>query len=383
MIGCVEFVKGDLFSYNADIIVNTVNCVGVMGAGIALSFKQRYPDMYNDYVRKCRRKEVFPGKPYIWSRSDMFSNSDTDIIINFPTKNHWKNPSKYEYIDDGLRWMKDILPNFSGKTIAIPPLGCGHGGLDWAIVKEMIISYLKDIDMRILVFEPDPASHSMELTEPEKQFMAQKNILRYLPSDPMYPMPLKGRSAAEVFCRGDISTIDKSNSICVFIDSKASDREYNALVSCLDQLSGKDVTLVLGLIHSREEDVLRECLLRKIKVILVLPNGIMNFRLREDIQALWNDELITLISLNKPSSPINRSSVTRTTRFRLQISKKVLIDTMASSSLNYYSSELKHTKSFYINYWNEPEPFFISLNARPVGRNIRTGKPSIEELVMA
>lgn len=378
----IDFVKGDMFSYEADIRVNTVNCVGVMGAGVALVFKKKYPDMYDEYVRMCRNKEVRPGRPYIWTRQTLFEGDKTDIVINFPTKDHWRNPSEYEYIDEGLQWMRRTLPEYKGKTIAIPSLGCGHGGLEWARVRDMIQSYLKDIDMHILVFEPDSSSVEKELSVEEKSFILRKDIQYVKPSDDNYPICLKGRSAAEIFCRGSLNLIDESNSISIFIESKASEREFGALISCLDQMVGYDVTFILGLVHAREMDLLKACLERRFKVILVIPYGIMKMKLRDDVKALWDDSLITLISLQRPSAPWNRFAIGKATRFRLQISKKILIDAIDDTSVRYYAADLRNKETFFVNYWNDPNPFYASLNARPISRNQKTGMPVVKDLVM-
>jgi O-acetyl-ADP-ribose deacetylase (regulator of RNase III) len=144
----IKFVGGDFFDYHADIRINTVNCVGVMGAGVALQFKDKYPKMYDEYVKACNSESIKIGHPQVWQDNSAFSN-DRTIIINFPTKNHWKNPSKYEYIEEGLEWLKGFLKDKPGLTITVPALGCGHGGLDWAIVKGMISTYLQDIPMTI------------------------------------------------------------------------------------------------------------------------------------------------------------------------------------------------------------------------------------------
>lgn len=139
----IEFVSGDFFDFDADIMINTVNCVGVMGAGVALAFKKRFPEMFDDYAEKCRSGIIRPGLPSVWLQKDMISK---DIeIINFPTKNHWKNPSEYHYIDDGLEWLSKYLEDKSGKVVTLPALGCGHGGLDWDRVRSMIAEKLKTL----------------------------------------------------------------------------------------------------------------------------------------------------------------------------------------------------------------------------------------------
>jgi O-acetyl-ADP-ribose deacetylase (regulator of RNase III) len=145
----IEFVTGDLFSYEANVRVNTVNCVGVMGAGVALAFKNKYPNMFNDYKDRCKRGIVIPGVPYEYQINENLS------IINFPTKNHWKYQSEYTWINTGLDWLSQYLSSRTDKIITLPALGCGHGGLDWNIVKDMIIYYLSNSNNKILVFNPN------------------------------------------------------------------------------------------------------------------------------------------------------------------------------------------------------------------------------------
>ncbi|SDX87336.1 macro domain-containing protein [Nitrosomonas sp. Nm33] len=149
----VEFVSGDFFEFDADIMINTVNCVGVMGAGVALAFKKRFPEMFDDYVEKCRSGVVRPGAPSVWIQKDIISKEIE--IVNFPTKDHWKNPSEYYYIDDGLKWLSTYLDDKDGKVVTLPALGCGHGGLDWDRVRTMIINRLQDSPAHIYVFEPN------------------------------------------------------------------------------------------------------------------------------------------------------------------------------------------------------------------------------------
>jgi len=148
----IEFVSGDFFEFDADIMVNTVNCVGVMGAGVALAFKKRFPEMFNDYVVQCSSGIIRPGSPSVWIQKDMISKEIE--IINFPTKDHWKKPSEYHYIDDGLKWLSTYLENKSGKVVTLPALGCGHGGLDWNRVRDMISDRLENSPAHIYVFEP-------------------------------------------------------------------------------------------------------------------------------------------------------------------------------------------------------------------------------------
>ena len=150
----IRLVSGNMFDCKVDALVNTVNCVGVMGAGVALQFKMRNPEMFKDYVRRCRGGLVRPGQPYEWRADASLFGSDSRIVINFPTKDDWRNPSEYSYIESGLRWLRGYLLQSPGLSIAIPALGCGYGGLDWKVVEGMILSALGDLENEILLFPP-------------------------------------------------------------------------------------------------------------------------------------------------------------------------------------------------------------------------------------
>jgi len=145
----LQFTSGNIFDLDADILVNTVNCVGVMGCGVALEFKRRHPRMFRRYVYLCRHGYIYPGSITVY-------DIDDKIIINLATKDHWKKPSQYSYITRGLKELAAILPQYKkGTRVALPALGCGHGGLDWDIVKAMITQYLGDLEnIDIYVFQP-------------------------------------------------------------------------------------------------------------------------------------------------------------------------------------------------------------------------------------
>ena len=144
----IKFTTGNIFETKADILVNTVNCVGVMGKGIALAFKNTYPEMFEEYKQVCHIG-LRPGTLHVWKRKEPKA-----WVINFPTKDDWRNNSRYEYIEEGLKSLKAYLSDIGKLTIAVPPLGCGYGGLDWAKVKEMIIKHLDGLEAEIVVLEP-------------------------------------------------------------------------------------------------------------------------------------------------------------------------------------------------------------------------------------
>lgn len=137
----------------AEALVNTVNTVGVMGKGIALQFKEEFPENFAIYQTACSSGNLIPGKLLI--TREINSQGIEKIIVNFPTKLHWRNPSKYEYIKDGLSELVKAISEHNIKSIAIPPLGCGNGGLNWNIVKKMTVEALESIDADIYIYEPN------------------------------------------------------------------------------------------------------------------------------------------------------------------------------------------------------------------------------------
>ena len=148
---------GNIFESQCDTIVNTVNCVGVMGKGIALEYRKRYPAMFEDYVRKCDAGEVKPGVPYV------YHCEDGRRILNFPTKDHWRSPSRLSYVVGGLDW---VASNYRecGDSIAFPPLGCGNGGLDWEVVGPVMYQRLSRLPIAVEIYAPFGTSQN-ELTE--------------------------------------------------------------------------------------------------------------------------------------------------------------------------------------------------------------------------
>ena len=148
----IKFRKGDIINADVEALVNTVNTEGVMGKGIALEFKQHFPKNYEFYRKACENGEVEIGKMLVYETGKL---TYPHFIINFPTKKHWKNPSKLEYINEGLIDLSRIIKQYEIKSIAIPPLGCGNGKLNWNEVKPLIINAVENIDnLKTDIFEP-------------------------------------------------------------------------------------------------------------------------------------------------------------------------------------------------------------------------------------
>ena len=141
----IEYVEGDIFKSPAQVIVNTVNTVGVMGKGLALSFKKRYPKMFDVYRKACEKHQFAIGKLMIYYAPDHW-------ILLFPTKANWRNPSKIEYLEEGLRKFVNTYAEKGITSIAFPKLGCGNGELSWRDVKPVMERYLKSLPITIYIY---------------------------------------------------------------------------------------------------------------------------------------------------------------------------------------------------------------------------------------
>lgn len=149
---------GDLFASQAQTLANTVNCVGVMGKGVALEFKKRWPTMFEDYQRRCTLKQVRLGEPYLY-------RDVTGVwIVNFPTKEHWRSPSRVAYIERGLNYLVAHAEEWGIRSLALPPLGCGNGGLEWSEIGPLIYRKLHQVPFDVEVYAPF-GTPSQQLTE--------------------------------------------------------------------------------------------------------------------------------------------------------------------------------------------------------------------------
>lgn len=191
----------------AEALVNTVNTVGVMGKGIALQFKEAFPYNNKVYVDACKRKDLVPGKMLaVWDENLQLGRK---LIINFPTKEHWRNPSKYEYIEKGLVALKALLKERAIQSVAIPPLGSGNGGLDWAQVKPMIVAALSDLDMDVFIYEPNAAI---------KAILQQQETVKKVELTPARASLLYALFAFESM--GEYSSLFAANKLAYFLQRK-------------------------------------------------------------------------------------------------------------------------------------------------------------------
>lgn len=148
----IEFKTGDILQADTEALVNTVNCVGIMGRGVALQFKEAFPANFKAYAAACGRKEVQPGRMFVFETGFL---GNPKLIINFPTKRHWRGKSRIEDIEAGLQALAKEIQRRGIRSIAVPPLGSGLGGLDWREVRSRIEAALGELQgIRVVVFEP-------------------------------------------------------------------------------------------------------------------------------------------------------------------------------------------------------------------------------------
>ena len=179
----IERGEGNLLLADVDALINTVNTEGVMGKGLALQFRKAFPEAFTDYERACAAGEVQVGRMHVVRRL-----ASPRFIINFPTKQHWRQPSKLAYVRDGLRDLVSQIRALGITSIAVPPLGCGNGGLDWAEVRPLIEQAFAQLpDVRTLVFAPAGAPLAGDVVDrraPARLWLLVKGV------------PCRGRVAA-------------------------------------------------------------------------------------------------------------------------------------------------------------------------------------------
>lgn len=177
----ITLTKGNLLEADAEVLVNTVNCQGFMGKGIALQFKKAFPENFKAYERACRAGEVQPGRMFIFPTGSMMNPK---YIINFPTKRHWREKSRMEDIESGLKALVEEVRRLKVLSIALPPLGCGLGGLDWRVVKPAIERAFAELpNARVALFEPAGAPEAKAMpvrTKRPKMTLARALFIRLM-----------------------------------------------------------------------------------------------------------------------------------------------------------------------------------------------------------
>lgn len=206
----IKYVTGNILESSAQALVNTVNTVGVMGKGIALQFKKAFPSNYKAYVEACKENKIGIGKLFVTKDTNL--NSGEKIIVNFPTKKSWKKPSEYSYIEVGLDDLVRIIEKYQIKSIALPPLGAGNGGLKWEQVKKIIDRKLEHLDIDIYVYEP--TAHIVEHLRKERVKLTEaRALLLYV----LYDLVRHGEYVSEF----------SSEKVCYFLQKFGAKKYFN------------------------------------------------------------------------------------------------------------------------------------------------------------
>jgi O-acetyl-ADP-ribose deacetylase (regulator of RNase III)/uncharacterized protein YwgA len=202
----MRFVTGNLLNSETEAIVNTVNTVGVMGKGIALQFKERFPQNFRAYSKACKEGLVQTGKMFVSTESDLQGDK---IIINFPTKEEWYRKSQYSWIEEGLKDLVQVIQQKDIKSISIPPLGCGNGGLNWGKVKTLMIQYLVDLtEVDVHIYEPNAQI---------KNILQKESIEKEVKLTPARAMLLYSLFKYERY--GECSTVFTANKLAYFLQA--------------------------------------------------------------------------------------------------------------------------------------------------------------------
>src|SRR5438128_5549950 len=157
----LTYISGNLFEAPVQTLVNTVNTVGVMGKGIALTFREIFPEMFREYRTLCEQGMLKVGSLYLW-------RGPTRHVLNFPTKQHWRNPSRLEYIEAGLQTFVRMYERAGIHSIAFPPLGCGNGELEFTVVRPLMEKYLSPLRITVLMYAPIPRGNVAEHRQPQE-----------------------------------------------------------------------------------------------------------------------------------------------------------------------------------------------------------------------
>jgi O-acetyl-ADP-ribose deacetylase (regulator of RNase III) len=372
----LEFVHGDMFDTPVDIRVNTVNCVGVMGTGVALAFKKRYPEMFRDYQHDCKEGRVKPGAMHVW-------RSLGDWIINFPTKRDWREPSRYEDIDSGLDDLRRYLDKVGRVRIALPALGCGNGGLDWQRVSGMIRDKLEGIDAHVLVFAP-AASHLAATAAPTVNERAAAEQLGFTVFEPRTVSA--GDAPAPIYASRSLNGL--SGSWIALLPSRApGERELQALRSIAAELGRRDSDSTVALVHGSRasEEVADIFATQGIATVLLLPFGVLTRKTIAKLAISEHAVPLTLASLAPAAAKWSRPLFAQTMELLRANAAAVLLSDPEPDWLgNNVVAKWGRVPISYIRYeamLPVVREALTSIDAKAIGRRGEDGAPNLDHLL--
>lgn len=384
----VKIQPGGIFEIPADIRVNTVNCIGVMGAGVALAFKRRYPNMFKDYQKACKAGTVKSGCLHIWK------NLESEWIVNFPTKLDWREPSKYEYIEAGLKSLREFLAQHKGEKVVMPPLGCGLGGLDWGKVSGMIRESLSDLESEVIVLEPN-ILRNKDADKAERDL--DPAIINQLTAGGIRCIDasmsglgenVAAMGASRMFIKGTDALV-KNNLLVIIPSLKPAEREIHVAEAFVNELARPGLVIGAGYTPAVERVVIRRALEHGAGVVVVIAEGIMNFRVREDLKDVWSNDRTAVVSIAHPQQRWSRQLAYRTRLLEFGLARAVLITDPTPRWVPRFLEKLSEERIpqiFHPKYdGSTPRIRELAENhtSQAIGRNPQTGRPNIDAILKA
>ena len=365
----MRFTKGDMFETPADIRVNTVNCVGVMGAGVALAFRTRYPEMFAAYKRECDAGRIRPGQLHVWK--PLYGES----IVNFPTKRHWRDRSRYEDIESGLIALRDYLSHQGEVRVTLPALGCGHGGLDWNRVSEMIRRSLDGLAAEIVVFDPSD-SRVLDRTDT----VGTLGELRAELGNPDLAEALHTAGVSKIHYVGGQGRSWRAD-VSLVLPPNPRGRVETASASCVEELAGQGVSIGLYL-GGHSAGLVSHALTKRARVIAWVPVGLLRYHLPETLQIPFSEGRLSVCSVADPDQRGSAGVETQTFSAQLLTSRTILVvDPDPKWLPRLRLSKTVPPRIFYVRYRTSNDEFWSRMSASPIGRTGPEGRPNIKPIV--
>lgn len=371
----VTFVQGDMFEGTYDILVNTVNCVGVMGTGVALAFKKRFPEMFRSYKIACDEGRVRPGQLEVWQTL-------TECIVNFPTKRHWKAKSRYEDVDAGLTALREYLASLGPVRVALPALGCGHGGLDWTRVASMIESRLKDLEAEVHVYEPQDSVQAGIGAQAKAAPDLDKSSINWVTLDTQSncPIDLKESGIRQMTFWGNENLL-RTKSVWLRCGPRPDRREDDSAIACAVELGKAGVTLSLELGARLTLKAALASLEQGGDIVLWSPQGSARVQVPSVLHSAVKCGRVTIVTVSDAEQDRTAESVARLAFVQSRMARAILL--ASDSWQTWLETQTPHCPVYFI-WYGESRAYLqrlTELGARPIGKSRETGVPNIAPLV--
>jgi adenine-specific DNA methylase len=333
--------------------------------------------MFREYKQWCDTGQLTPGKLHVWKTL-------TEWIINLPTKRHWRQKSRYEDIESGLAALKEYLAEQGDVKVALPALGCGHGGLDWDRVSAMIRESLEDLEAEVFVFEPgDSRAVGHAVTK-----AAWGEITTIDPSNAKFPDQLREMGVTAINYAGK-NCDPLASDLSIVLSPKPAEREQAAALKCIAELARPDICLAVVAGTAAATKLITDAIDRGAKVVAWTAQGLHRYKLPKVLQSAFDGGSLGVASISKLEQGWNPTAAARTTVATLGVSKGVLVSDPAPkwmAEMGRHSSASLNVPIFYVRYRDtQPglEERWSEFAARAVGRRNSNGKPNVEPIIDA